>query len=104
MTSGFDPTTWRWRAAESQLYPLVMADPGLYQLAVALVAEACEVLRRNCSTVTALIDCEASGVLSACPSAAAVGDHGFDPVIAFDAARAQLLRELATAGGTPASG
>jgi hypothetical protein len=35
----------RWRAAEDQVYPLVMVDPGLYQQAVAVVAKICEVLR-----------------------------------------------------------
>lgn len=94
MTSGFDAATWRWQAAESRLYPLVMADPELYQLAVGLVAEVCEVLRRHCSTVTALHECDAAGVLSDCASATAVRDQGFDPAIAFDAARAQVLREL----------
>lgn len=103
VTSDFDATMWRWRAAESRLYPLVMADPDLYQLAVGLVVEAYEVLRRSCSTITALIECDAAGVLSECPSAAAVGDYGFDPAIAFDAARARLVRELPADGvGAPA--
>lgn len=35
----------RWRAAEDQIYPLVMVDPALYQQAVAVVAKICEVLR-----------------------------------------------------------
>lgn len=35
----------RWRAAEDQVYPLVMVDPALYQQAVAAVAKICEVVR-----------------------------------------------------------
>lgn len=88
----------RWRAAESHLYPLIMSDPDLYELAVTLVVEVREVLRRRCSTIAALIASAPAAVLDECPAAQAVRDGGFDPMVAFDAARAQLLRELPGAG------
>lgn len=84
----------RWRAAESHLYPLIVSDPELYELAVTLVVEAREVLRSRCATVAELIASNPAAVLAECPAAQAVGDRGFDPVVAFDAARAQRLREL----------
>lgn len=84
----------RWHAAESHLYPLIMSDPELYELAITLVVEAREVLRSRCSTVSALIASDPAAVLAECPAAQAVGDRGFDPLVAFDAARAHRLREL----------
>lgn len=95
---GADAVARRWRAAESHLYPLIVSDPDLYELAVTLVVEAREVLRSRCSTVAALIASDPTAVLAECPAAQAVRDGGFDPVTAFDAARAQLLRELPGAG------
>jgi len=95
---GADAMARRWRAAESHLYPLIVSDPDLYELAVTLVVEAREVLRSRCSTVAALIASDPAAVLAECPAAQAVRDGGFDPVTAFDAARAQLLRELPEAG------
>lgn len=85
----------RWRAAESRLYPLVMSDPDLYGLAIGLVVEAREVLRAQCPTVASLAGIGSQAVLDACPSEPAVRGQGFDPTIAFDAARALRFRELA---------
>lgn len=86
--------TTRWRAAEGQLYPLIMSDPELYELTVTLVVEVREVLRSECATVSALVSSDAVSVLMRCPSRSAVHDRGFDTMIAFDAARAQRFREL----------
>ncbi|MGH3156686.1 MAG: hypothetical protein ACRDNF_08960 [Streptosporangiaceae bacterium] len=93
--SGAAAISLRWRAAESHLYPLIMSDPELYELAVTLVVEVREVLRRRCPTISALIDADPAAVLAGCPSARAVGDRGFDPVTAFHAACAHRSRELA---------
>lgn len=71
-----------------------MSDPELYELAVTLVVEAREVLRGQCPTISALLTSDPAAVLAACPAAQAVRDRGFDPVTAFDAARAHRLREL----------
>jgi hypothetical protein len=88
----------RWRAAESHLYPLIMSDPDLYELAVTLVVQAREVLRSRCSTVAELAASDPAAVLAECPGLQAVRDGGFEPMVAFDAARAQLLRELPGTG------
>lgn len=95
-----EAATRRWRAAESRLYPLIMADPDSYELAVTLVAEVHEALRRHCATVDALIACDPSGILPDCPSTPAARQRGLDPAVAFDAARVQRLREF-TAGLPP---
>lgn len=84
----------RWRAAESHVYPLVMSDPDLYELVVGLVVEARDVLREECATVSMLVASDAAVVLARCPSQKVVHSRGFDPVAAFDAARAQRFREL----------
>lgn len=84
----------RWRAAEAQLYPLIVADPDLYQAAVELVVQARGVLRDQCATVADLLAARADDVLAGCPSAAAVRAQGFDPQVAFAAACAQRQREL----------
>ncbi len=84
----------RWRAAEGRLYPLIVADPDLYTLAVELVVEVRELLRVECASVDALIGAAATNVLSRCGTTAKVRAEGFDPVVAFDAARAARLREL----------
>ncbi len=76
------------------MYPLIVADPDLYTLAVALVVEVRDLLRVECTTIGALIDAAATDVLSRCGSAAEVRAQGFDPEVAFDAARAARLREL----------
>ena len=89
------PTAARWRAAEGRLYPLIMVDPGLYEVAVTLVREAADVLRRDCGTVTELIHADAAGVLAECPSAPVMTGFGFEPGTAFEAACAYRFRELA---------
>jgi len=91
---GTEVAAERWRAAEAKLYPLVVADPDLYTLVVGLVVEARELLRAECATVSALLDASAAGVLARCESAPKVQGEGFDPRIAFDAARVARLREL----------
>lgn len=85
-----------WRAAESHVYPLIMSDPDLYQLVVQLIVEARDILRSECATVTDLFNAEAAPVLSRCSSENAVAAQGFITTAAFDAARAQRLRELYT--------
>lgn len=86
--------TARWRTAEAHLYPLIMSDPELYELALTLVVEARDVLRSECATVSALVESDAEAVLTRCPSRSAVREQGFDTLTAFDAARAQRFREL----------
>ena len=85
---------WRWRDAESRLYSLVVADPDLYRLALTVVVEAREVLRRTCADLSALLVCDPAAALAQCPTAPALRDYGFDAAVAVDAARAQRLREL----------
>jgi hypothetical protein len=84
----------RWRAAEGHLYPLVTADPALYEEAVTLVREAVNILRSRCADVTDLIDVDPREVLDRCLSAAVWTERGLDPATAFDAARAFRWREL----------
>lgn len=84
----------RWRAAERQLYSLIVADPDLYTLAVQLVVEARDVLRTECTTLQQLREASASDVLARCDSTARLEAEGFDPRAAFDAARAARMREL----------
>lgn len=84
----------RWRAVEGRVYPLIMSDPDLYELVVGLIVEARDILRTECSTVSALMSSEAETFLSRCPSRKAVESCGYDPEAAFDAARAQRFREL----------
>lgn len=91
---GTEAAAERWRAAEAKLYPLVVADPDLYMLVVQLVVEVRELLRAECATMSALLDASAAGVLTRCASAPKVQTEGFDPRIAFDAARVARLREL----------
>ena len=88
------PAAARWKAAEDRLYPLIVVDPSLYETAVTLVREAADVLRRQCGTVTELVDVDAVAVLAGCPSASVMSAFGFDPGTAFDAACASRWREL----------
>ena len=88
------PDAARWRAAEGRLYPLIMVDPALYEVAVTLVCEAADVLRRRCGTVSELLGVDASTALASCPSAPVMSALGFDPGTAFDAACAYRWREL----------
>ncbi len=83
-----------WRAAENQLYPLAVADSDLYEGAVRLVGEVCDILRAECSTTAGLIEATSRDVLARCPSTGRVRDLGFDPSVAYRAACAQRLREL----------
>ena len=94
-----------WRAAEMRLYPLVTADPEVYEAAVTLVREALEVLRSRCGSVAELTLVSASEVVDHCPSAHTAAALGVDPGTALDAARAVRWRELtaAAAGGPPVS-
>lgn len=71
-----------------------MSDPDLYELVVGLVVEARDVLREECATVATLVASDAEGVLARCPAQSVVRSRGFDPVAAFDAARAQRFREF----------
>jgi hypothetical protein len=84
----------RWRAAEGRLYPLITADPALYEAAVTLVGEAAAVLRRRCSDATELEELDTAEVLVRCASTPAVTALGVDPDTALDAARAIRWREL----------
>src|SRR3954453_20190421 len=88
------PASARWRAAEARLYPLIMSDPDLYEAAVTLMAEARDVLRARCGTVTQLADEEAPGVLAGSPSAPATLARGMDADVVIAAARALRWREL----------
>ena len=91
---GGDQAPQPWRAAELRLYPLITADPALYEVAVTLVREAADVLRAQCGTVTELEHIRPSDVLGRCRSAPVVADLGLDPGTALDAARALRWREL----------
>lgn len=84
----------RWKAAEAHLYPLIMVDPDIYETAVTLVGEVTEVLRKECGTLSELVNVEPTGALAQCPSAAALSALGFDPNTAFGAACACRWREL----------
>ena len=88
-----------WRAAETRLYPLVVADPELYEAAVTLVREAAEVLRARCRSVADLAGRDPSDVLDRCPSAQTATASGVDPGTAVDAARACVWRELTVVPG-----
>ena len=88
------PAAARWKAAEDRLYPLIVVDPSLYETAVTLVREAADVLRRQCGTVTELVDVDAAVILAGCPSASVMSAFGFDPGTAFDPACAYRWREL----------
>lgn len=92
--AGTEAAAERWRAAEAKLYPLVVADPDLYTLVVELVVEVRELLRAECTTVSALLDASAAEVLTRCELTPKVQAEGFDPRVAFDAARVARLREL----------
>jgi hypothetical protein len=83
----------RWEAAEARLYPLVLSDPELYEAAVTLMAEARDVLRSECDTVSALAEIEAAAVLARCPSAPATTARGVDPHTVVDAPRPDRRRE-----------
>ena len=87
----------QWRAAEARLYPLVTADPALYEAAVTLVSEAAEILRTQCCSVAELVRLQPSEVLDRCRSAHTAAAMGVDPGTALDAARAGRWRELITA-------
>lgn len=93
-----------WRAAETRLYPLITADPELYETAVTLVREALEVLRTRCGSVSELALVPPSEVVDHCPSAHTAAASGIDPGTALDAARAARWRELTVdgPGGAPA--
>ena len=92
-----------WRAAEMRLYPLVTADPEVYEAAVTLVRETLDVLRSRCGSVAELTLVSASEVVDHCPSADTAAALGVDLDTALDAARAVRWRELtaAAAGGAP---
>lgn len=96
-----DPAPEPWRVAEARLYPLVVADPELYEAAVTLVREAAEALRARCRSVADLARLQPSDVLDRCPSARTAAASGVDPGTAVDAARACVWRELTVvpAGG-----
>jgi hypothetical protein len=66
------------------------------------MAEARDVLRSECDTVSALAEIEAATVLARCPSAPATTARGIAPDTVVDAARAHRWRELA--GLQPAGG
>jgi hypothetical protein len=84
----------RFQAAEAQLYPLIMVDSALYEMAVTLVGEALGVLREQCHATSDLTDVDVARVLARCPSAEAAAASGFEPGVAVDAACAQRWREL----------
>ena len=96
---GGDPAPEPWRAAERRLYPLVVADPELYEAAVTLVREAAEVLRARCRSVEDLARLHPSDVLDRCLSAHTAAASGVDPGTAVDAARASVWRELTVVPG-----
>jgi hypothetical protein len=84
----------RWRAAEGQLYPLVMVDPELYETAVTLVVEAAQLLRAECDSIEDLLDLDVAGVIARCRTAARLAEAGINPMTAVDAACARRVLEL----------
>jgi hypothetical protein len=88
------PEAARWSAAEDRLYPLVMADPDLYQAAVTLVREVLDVLRSQCATVAELSSIDPAEVLRQCPTASALPPLDLDLGVVLDSARAYRWRDL----------
>jgi hypothetical protein len=88
----------RWRAAEDQVYPLVMVDPALYQQAVSVVAKVCEVLRSRGLSRTELLALNTEEVAAEVLSepglyaqvTALAGSAGLTATTLVDAALAQL--------------
>lgn len=63
----------RWRAAEDRLYPMALADPGMYQRGVAAIQAVVAELRVRAADVDALLAAEAAAdevVAVACPDGA----------------------------------
>ena len=87
-------TVEQWRMAEARLYPLITADPDLFQAAVMMVAETLDLLRLQCDTVEDLYELDVRSVVGRSQTARRVIELGFNPVVAVNAARARRWLEL----------
>jgi hypothetical protein len=93
----------RFTAAESAIYPLAMTDPDRYERAVVVIGLVLQRLRRDCSSIDALIEGLPTGAVQALESAAEQGISltGLPPDVLGDAAAALRYRELASATPRP---
>jgi hypothetical protein len=93
----------RFTAAESAIYPLAMTDPDRYERAVVVIGLVLQRLRRDCSSIDALIE----GLPTAAEQALGLATEqgislaGLAPGVLGDAAAALRYRELASATSRP---
>jgi hypothetical protein len=84
-----------WDEAEARLFPLVMAQPELYERALTVVRQLIEWLRQTCPDLPALLAAhERGGALIADLDSAAAGVPGIRPGLIPAAACAMRYREI----------
>jgi hypothetical protein len=93
----------RFTAAESAIYPLAMTDPDRYERAVVVIGLVLQRLRRDCSSIDALLDGLPAVAEQALELATAQGISltGLAPDVLADAAAALRYRELASTTSRP---
>jgi hypothetical protein len=93
----------RFTAAESAIYPLAMTDPDRYKRGVLVIGLVLQRLRRDCSSVDALLEGLPAAAEQALDSATEQGISlaGLAPDVLGDAAAALRYRELASATPRP---
>ncbi len=94
---GVPPSVLRsWDEAEARLFPLVMAQPELYEQALGLVRQLAERLRETCPDLPALLAAHERGgdLIADLPGEAAPGVPGVRPGLVAAAACAMRYREL----------
>jgi len=85
-----------WDEAEARLFPLVMAQPELYEQALTVVRQVIEWLRQTCPDLPALLAAHERGgaLIADLDSAAAAGVPGIRPGLIAAAACAMRYREI----------
>jgi hypothetical protein len=93
----------RFTAAEAAIYPLAMTDPDRYERAVTVVGLVFQQLRRDCSSIDALVDGlpAAAGQATQLATAQGIPLGGLDPEMLANAAAALRYRELVAARAAP---
>ncbi len=94
---GVPPSVLRsWDEAEARLFPLVMAQPELYEQALDVVRQLIERLRDSCPDLPALLAAHERGgdLIADLPGVAAPGAPGASPGLIAAAACAMRYREL----------
>ena len=93
----------RFTAAESAIYPLAMTDPDRYERAVVVIGLVVQQLRRDCSSIDALLEGLPAVAQQALDLATEQGISlaGLAPDVLGDAAAALRYRELASAPPHP---